>query len=88
MPQKAQNWPLFLLKIYRNLLSSICRKIGKMNLSIIIDKLSVIGNSTDMSRENDACAVWADMLLCFLCCCVVAKGRQNSNALSVFTLLP
>ena len=46
MPQKAQNWPIFLLKIYRNLLSSICRKIGKMNLSIIIDKLSVIGNSS------------------------------------------
>ena len=45
MPQKAQNWPIFLLKIYRNLLSSICRKIGKMNLSTIIDKLSVIGNS-------------------------------------------
>ena len=46
MPKKAQNWPIFLLKIYRNLLSSICRKIGKMNLSIIIDKLSVIGNSS------------------------------------------
>ena len=45
MPKKAQNWPIFSLKIYRNLLSSIYRKIGKMNLSIIIDKLSVIGNS-------------------------------------------
>ena len=77
MPQKAQNWPKFPLKIYRNLLSSIYRKIGKMNLSIIIDKLSVIGNSI---RGFDPVFVLtlAVLVLTMASCQVVIQQINNS----------
>ena len=50
MPQKGPNFT----EIFRNLPSFIYRKIGKMDLSIIIDKLSVNGISNQDS--------WASIL--------------------------
>ena len=41
MPQKSPNFT----EIFRNLPSPICQKIGKLDLSTIIDKLSITGIS-------------------------------------------